>query len=171
MNALTSNRRMVWLVAGLLAGLGATYFWPQEPAYANTADRDKSFALITVPVGMSAAGINDPLEGVFVLDFLTGKLQGAVLHRTAGQFAAFYERDLQKDFELKRGADPRFAIASGYAGLAGQQNVTFASGIIYIAELNTGKLRAYAFPYREANGKQQFDMVFLDQLQWRQAVK
>ncbi|MGQ0635072.1 MAG: hypothetical protein ACT4QC_10705 [Planctomycetaceae bacterium] len=166
-----SNGPITWLLGGLLAGLGVAYFWPHEPAYANTVDRDKNFAIITVPVGMSAAGINDPLEGVFVLDFLTGQLKGAVLNRQVGKFASFYVRDLSKDFSVDAATEPRFAIASGYAGLTGQRGMVYASGIIYVAELTTGRIAAYAFPFLERGNAAPMELMPLDAFQWRPPTK
>jgi hypothetical protein len=136
MRASISDSRVVWLVGGLLAGLGVAYFWPHEPAYATTADRDANFAMITIPVGTSAAGINDPMDGVFILDFLTGQLKGAVLNRQRGTFASLYYRDLAKDFDVDPQGTPHYALASGYAQVAGQRGKTFASGVLYVAELS-----------------------------------
>src|SRR5690606_31555016 len=104
------DHRGVWVVLGLVAGLAVTAFWPHEQAYAVATDRDAHFAITTLNVG-----VIDPIEGVFVLDFLTGSLRGAVLNRQVGKFTAFYERDLAVDFGLDPKTEPRFAIVSGQA--------------------------------------------------------
>jgi hypothetical protein len=70
-----SANRLLWLCAGVGLGLCVSWIWPHEPAQAVTADRDENFALITVPVkDVAFAGVKDQLDGVFVLDFLTGQL-------------------------------------------------------------------------------------------------
>lgn len=168
-----TDSRLVWLVAGLLGGLGVAYFWPHEPAYATTADRDANFAMITIPVGTSAAGITDPMDGVFILDFLTGQLKGAVLNRQTGRFASLYYRDLAKDFNVDPQAKGRFAMASGYAQVAGQRGKTFASGVLYVAELDSGELAAYAFPWNEAprTAPITYELAPLDHFLWRQPTK
>jgi hypothetical protein len=173
MRASVSDSRVVWLLGGLLAGLGVAYFWPHEPAYASTADRDSNFVLITVPVGTSAAGINDPMEGVFILDFLTGQLKGAVLNRQTGKFASLYTRDLAKDFKVDPQAAPHYALASGYGQVANQRAKQFASGVLYVAELTSGVLAAYTFPWVEAPrpAPVHHDLVILDHFQWRQPAK
>src|SRR5262245_18128201 len=117
MHGTLSNPRMAWLIAALLAIPGAASFWPHEPVYASTADRDQQFLIITVPVGAAAAGINDPIEGVFILDFLTGRLQGAVLNRQTGKYASRYQRELSRDFGVDPAAQPHYAVASGYSQL------------------------------------------------------
>jgi hypothetical protein len=165
-----ADSRVVWLVAGLLAGLGVAYFWPHEPAYATTADRDSNFAMITVPVGMSAAGINDPMDGVFILDFHTGQLKGAVLNRQTGKFTSLYFRDLAKDFNVDPQATPHYAIASGYSQLAGQAGLTFAAGVLYVGELSSGQMAAYAFPWKEAPNPPPPPVTLqpIDVVRWRQ---
>ena len=44
-----------------------------------------------------------------------------------------------------------YAIVAGNTGLSSQRGVTFANGTIYIGEMNSGVVIAYAFPYVEAN--------------------
>jgi hypothetical protein len=173
MRASVTDSRVVWLVGGLMAGLGVAYFWPHEPAYATTADRDSNFALITIPVGTSAAGITDAMDGVFILDFLTGQLKGAVLNRQSGKFASFYYRDLAKDFNVDPQAAPHYALASGYAQVSGQLGKTFASGVLYVAELSSGVLAAYSFPWNEAPRAAPitYEMHLLHHFPWRQPTK
>ncbi|MSR56306.1 MAG: hypothetical protein EXS05_01360 [Planctomycetaceae bacterium] len=166
-----SDIRVSWLVAGLVAGLGIAYFWPHEPAYATNADRDSSFAMVTVSVGTSAAGINDPMEGVFILDFLTGQLKGAVLNRQTGKFASLYYRELAIDFDVDPEAEPHYAMVTGFSQLASRQGSTYASGVVYIGELSSGKVLAYAFPWKEAPrpAPQKYQLQIVDGFQWRVA--
>lgn len=143
------DQKFLWLSLGLVAGLCVAFLWPHERALAATADRNAQFALITVPVGQQGAGLNDPLEGIFVLDFLTGTLKGAVLSRQTGKFVVNYARSVSEDFGLKRGVEPRYAISTGVAPIAGKGGMTFASGIIYVGELTSGKIISYSFGWRE----------------------
>ena len=142
------NRKM-WLAIGLIGGLCVAYVWPHERALAATSDRSSQFALITVHVGQQGAGLQDPLEGIFVLDFLTGQLKGAVLSRQTGKFVTQYFRNVADDFRLPQKADPRYAISTGLGQMAGRAGITFAAGVIYVGELTTGKIIAYGFGWRE----------------------
>lgn len=172
MRTSVTDSRVAWLIGGLMAGLGVAYFWPHEPAYATTADRDSNFAMITVPVGTSAAGITDPIDAVFIIDFLTGQLKGAVLNRQAGKFGAFYYRDLAKDFRVDPQATPHYAFASGYAQVSNQAALQFASGCLYVAELSSGQLAAYTFVWNETrNGLTPVPLDFLDNFPWRTPTK
>lgn len=170
----SADHRVIWLLAGLALGLGVAYFWPHESAYATTADRDSKFVMITVPVGTSAAGITDPMDGIFVLDFLTGQLKGAVLNRQNGKFTSFYLRDLAKDFNVDpTNDDPHYAIASGYSQLASQRGLTFASGVLYVGELSSGRIAAYAFPWKEAPrpAPQVIPLTPIDNFPWREPTQ
>ena len=169
-NPMTSSRAG-WIAAGLVAGLAVAYFCPHEPAYANTADRDSQFMMITVPVGNKAVGFDDPIDGVFILDFLTGQLKGAVLNRQQGKFTSFYMPDLAGDFGVKGDEDPHYCIVSGYSQMPAIQGATFASGVLFVGELNTGKVAAYSFPWNEqgTNGPQQ--LIMIDAFPFKQPVK
>jgi hypothetical protein len=164
---------MMWLATGLAAGLAVAYFWPPERAYATNADRDANFAMVTIPVGTNVAGIQDALDGVFILDFPTGQLKGAVINRQTGKFTALYFRDLAKDFKVDPDAQPHYAMVTGYGQVAGQAGLSFSAGILYVAELSSGKLAAYTFPWKEVlrPAGQNVQLYPLDVIQWRQPVK
>ena len=53
---------------GLLGGMVAERFWPQTPLYAVATDRIDTFGMATGPV-------DDEVEAVYFLDFLTGDLK------------------------------------------------------------------------------------------------
>ena len=141
-----SDRRFVWILVGLVAGLGIGYFWPHEPAYAVATDRDAQFAMATCNVSLL-----DPIEGIFVLDFLTGSLKGVVLNRQAGRFYSLYYRDLAADFRVDPKADPHYTMVTGTATLPSQGGVQLASSVVYIGELSSGKIACYAFPWTDTN--------------------
>ena len=84
-----TNYKLVWLTAGLVAGISIASIWPHEPLSAATADRNEKFGLIT-------AAVNSEAEAVFVIDYLTGRLSGALLNRTrqGTAFVNFYYRNL-----------------------------------------------------------------------------
>ena len=119
--------------------------------HAGTADRAEKFAMLTVPVkDVQFAGVRDHLEGVFVLDFLTGQLKGAVLGKT-GRFTHAYFRNIAADFQVDPAATPHYAIVQGNAQLPSQGRATMATGVIYVAELTSGRVAAYGFVYNDTN--------------------
>ena len=75
------HARLAWLGFGLVAGLLLAWFWPNTPLRAVATDRCDTFAMATVP-------LDDTVEAVCFLDFLTGNLRGAALSKLTGQFNA-----------------------------------------------------------------------------------
>lgn len=136
-----SNDRFVWLVLGLLAGLAIASVWPHEPVQASATDRNQKFAMITTPVGGG-------YEGIFILDFLTGRLTGAVLGRTRNgtEFTNFYARNVAEDFEVT--GEANYAITGGFAEIQAKGGLQWGNSAIYVAEMNSGKVAAYAIPFK-----------------------
>lgn len=140
-----NDKRTVWLVIGLVAGLGIATLWPHEQAKAVATDRDAQFAMATCQVGAI-----DTLEAVFVLDFLTGSLKGAVLNRTNNSFTNFFFRDLPQDFGTDPKKEAHYCIVTGLAQLAAAGNIPPASSVVYVGELTTGKIICYGYAFRES---------------------
>ena len=144
MKTVTNDQRMVWLLLGVLTGLGLSTFWPAETVQAVATDRADRFAVTTVDVGPGTP------DAVFVLDFLTGRLTGALLNPQSGVFTNFYFRNVAADFIVDPNAKAKYALIPGAGILNSGGGVTTASGVLYIGELTSGKLMAYRFPYRNS---------------------
>lgn len=159
------DRRFLWLTVGVICGMCMSYFWPHEPAMAVATDRDGDrFAITTVPTKNSNA------EAVFVLDFLTGRLQGAVLNSRTGKFTHAYYRNLAADFGVDPTAKPHYVIVSGEVSLPQQGRAQFADGGLYVGEMSSGKVVCYAFSFvfnNAPSAPQQ--LIPMDQFQFRQA--
>lgn len=140
-----NDRRWAWVLTGLIAGLCVATIWPHEPLSAETADRNDKFALITVPLSLEA-------EAVFVLDFLTGRLTGAALNRTrtGTSFINFYYRNLAEDFKVGAAGEPYYGVASGRAEIQSRGTAQWGTHAVYVAEMTSGQVGAYAVPYRIA---------------------
>ena len=153
MSARIGENRGLWLVGGVLIGLGVAYLWPHEPIRADQSDRNDKFAMLTIPASIGINGI-PPSEAVFVLDFTTGRLQGFYLSPSANPptFTQSYFRDVAADLNLngKAAAAPQYAICGGQAQVTGQ-GATFGASLIYVAELTSGQLLAYAYPFTQQN--------------------
>ena len=141
-----SSRRSTWLAAGLaaglLSGLVASGLWPHTPLHAVATDRLDTFAMATGPV-------DDDIEAVYFLDFLTGDLRGLVVSKTNGAFRALYTYNVLADLGLDLAKNPRFMVVTGIANLRarGGTNVLPSKSIIYVAEVTSGKVAAYTVPW------------------------
>jgi hypothetical protein len=158
--------RMMWLTTGLLAGLCISYFWPHEPVQAASNDRDAKFGLMTTSVGLN-------VEGVFVLDYLTGRLSGAVIDPNTGKFSHFYAHSVATDFKVDPKATPHYAFVGGRASLAGRGGVSPAASVIYVGELSSGMVMAYGINYKVARAGVRLraqPFVVLDGFPFREAT-
>ena len=137
--------RLGWLVLGIAIGGGVSWAWPSQTAVAFSSDRNDKFAVTTAMTGPTS-------EAVFVLDFLTGQIRGFSLNRTANQYMWIYSRSIAQDFGVDPNKPARYAIVSGMAQASGRGGAAFAPSYLYVAELSTGKVQAYAIPYRTQRG-------------------
>ena len=146
MRAKWSQNRYVWLAAGILFGLVLAFYWPHELAQADTVDRSSKIAMLTVSTQPGNA------DAVFVLDFVTGRLVGAAYNTQSGGFNQSYARNLAADFNVDENAE--YAIVPGNVSIPQRGGPPPADGGIYVAELNTGVVIMYGFPYITSPGAQ-----------------
>lgn len=163
------SSRWMWaaaaLLVGLLAGVNLTGWLPRTPVLASATHGENSFAVCT-------ADLDEDVEGVFFLDFLTGDLKAGVLSMQSGKFMTAYERNVTGDFA--RGVkNPRFLMVSGRANLrrgAGPQPMP-GRAVIYVAEINSGIVAAYGLPWSASRASAttplKSEIVLLDRTKFR----
>ncbi len=151
------------MTMGLIAGLAIAFVWPHEHAAAVVGDRNDKFAVVTAAVDATAF-----VEGVFVLDFLTGQLRGSVLNPTAGAFAVLYARNVAQDFNVNPNEPGTYAIVSGRTNMNASGGGQPAASCIYVAELTSGKVVAYSFP-AGGRGGATLPLTPVDGFQFREA--
>jgi hypothetical protein len=161
-----SNHRSVWLAVGLAAGLCIAFFWPHEPVEATAVDRGAQYAMASVPVTLG-----DGHEAIFILDFLTGRLEGHALNPQLGRFTHTYFRNAAADFPPFGKAKPQFTLIGAQGQLPSVGPATMASGVVYVGEMTTGQVIVYAFPYNESNRiVPPVEMQPLDRFQFREGA-
>ncbi len=165
MTADRSDRRGWWIGLGLVAGLAISVVWPHEHAAAVVGDRNDKFAVVTADIDATAF-----VEGVFVLDFLTGQLRGSVLNPSAGTFSVLYARNIAADFNVNPNRPGTYAIVSGRTNLTASGGAQVGASCIYIAELTSGKVIAYSFPVG-ARGGATLPLAPVDGFQFREATQ
>jgi hypothetical protein len=155
------NQSAVWLLTGLLAGVGLVVFLQGQPAQATATDHSDDFAIAT-------GHLSSEIEAVYLLDFKTGYLQGTVMNRQTGKFQQFYKRELAQDFGLAARQKPKFIMVTG--AMQSAQSQVPINHVLYVAELNSGKLAAYSMPYRGEvrAGTTSEALMVLDATQFRQ---
>jgi hypothetical protein len=141
-NRLMSGRA-AWVGLGVLVGMVIGGFLPHAPLHAVATDRAESFAMAT---GMLDQGV----EAVYTLDFLTGDLGAAVLNPQTKTFTATYKRNILQDLKVQAGNNPKFMMVTGQADLRTQGQLQFGASVVYVAELGSGMMGVYALPFNPA---------------------
>lgn len=140
-----SQSRYLWLTlglaGGLLIGLNVAGVWPQMPLHAVATHGQDNFAICTAPMDAD-------VEGVFVLDSVTGDLKAAVLNVQTRRFNTLFEYNVVHDFPGPNAKNPHYRIVSGVADI--RQVITagqLARAVIYVAEAASGQIVAYGVPW------------------------
>lgn len=138
---------VAWLALGCLIGFVIGGMWPSSQAHATATDRFENFAICT-------GGVDDGLEALYVLDSLTGELKAAVISQQLAKFTFFFSRNIVADLGLVGQESPRFLMVSGSARLAGRAGALnrATQGLLYVAEVNSGRIAVYALPWAGQRG-------------------
>ena len=119
------------------------------PVQATGSVRSDTIAAATGP-------IDDKIEGLFTLDFLTGQLQCAVLYTYgpgAKEFGAIYQANVAADMGLEQTRKPSYLLLTGLAdfsrGSGSGANRPGAS-VVYVVDANTGNFASYGVPWNPA---------------------
>ena len=125
---------VIGLGVGLGVGVAVTLGYLQQtpPAFAASNDRYQDFAMAT-----GAVSINPKLQtdGVWLLDYKSGKLLGSVVDKSQGRIMGWSEVDLVTEFEVAPKQDVHFMMVTGW--------ITPGQSALYVAETTTGKFGVY----------------------------
>ncbi len=128
------QKRMLWIGLGIVLGvIGA---WAMNastrPVLAAGNDRFEDFILCTGPVAINA---NIPTDGVWLLDYRTGKLQATLIDRVLGKIGGWAEVDLVAEFGVQPKQNVHFMMTTG--------SITNGQAALYVAETSTGRFGIY----------------------------
>lgn len=154
------------VVVGLMVGLNLEGLWPSVPLHATATHGLDKFAIAT---GL----VDDSVEALYFLDYLTGDMRAAVINPKTGKFNSFFTRNIAADFG-GAGRTAGYLLVTGFADMPrGTANFQFAKSIVYVAEATTGQVAAYTIPWNsslQAAGKtQRGEFQPLDVQQFRTA--
>src|SRR6516165_12118013 len=131
---MSKSGRLFWVVMGVaLGGIGgATWFTKTPPAWAGSNDRHQDFILCT---GSVSTNTRTPTDGIWLLDYRSGKLLATVIDRDRGKVAGWAEVDLVTEFGLAPRADVHFLMTTG--------QIALGQAALYVAETTSGKFGLY----------------------------
>jgi hypothetical protein len=145
----------VGLTVGLLIGVGML-------VGALVAGKAQNSATINVPetllhatashggetLAMATGQIDAEIEGLFLLDFLTGDLQCWVINPRLGRIGAQYKHNVINDLGVQQGKKPSYVMVTGGADIPrGSAAASPAGCILYVADSNTGKVAVYTLAW------------------------
>lgn len=135
-----------WMLAtGVIIGLVLGGLVPPMPLHGSTAATVEGFSICT-------AELEPGYEGIYYLDYQTGDLSAAFIHPRTYKFTNLYKYNILKDFADAK--TPKFMMISGSSPMIYTQNLRPSNGIVYVVEVTSGIVCAYAAPYltnRESN--------------------
>ena len=126
---------LLGLAVGAGVGVIATMFFlgSPRPVGAASSDRYGEYVMATGAVSINPRVQTD---GVWMLDYRSGKLLGTVIDKTQGKIVGWAEVDLTAEFNVKAFQDVHFMMTTGY--------VTQGQSALYVAEVSTGKFAVYS---------------------------
>jgi hypothetical protein len=147
----------VGLTLGLLIGVGmfigslaATHSsppqWnpPEVLLNATGTHGGETMAIATGP-------IDEGMEGLFILDFLTGQLQCHVLNPRTGAVGATFGRNVIGDLGAEGTKQTKYLMVTGQAAFRNMSgNMRLASSVVYVADATSGRFAAYSIPWNRA---------------------
>jgi len=154
------------VVLGLILGLNLEGLWPTAPLHATATHGIDKFAIAT-------GYVDQGVEALYFLDFLTGDMRAAVINPKTGKFNSFFTRNIAMDFG-GAGRNSGYLMVTGSVNMPrGSNKFQYAESIVYVAEAGTGQVAAYTIPWNsslQAAGTTQYgEFAPLDVQQFRTA--
>ena len=135
--------RFLWLAVGLLlGGAGTLAYLAQDPSARAANDRYDDYILCTGAVAVTPKA---PTDGVWLLDYRSGKLLGTVIDRNVGKIIGWAEVDLVTEFGIAPRQNVHFMMTTG--------NISVGQAALYVAETTSGKFAVYTMGSR-GDGRQ-----------------
>src|SRR5262245_25647678 len=121
--------RLLWLIVGLTLGVvGMGLYFNAAPTVQAANDRFEDYGMCTGPFGLAGRSETD---GVWLLDYRSGKLLGTVIERTSGKIVGWAEVDLVNEFGIPPRQNVHFLMTCG--------QIAKGQAALYVAETTTGK--------------------------------
>jgi hypothetical protein len=131
------------IVLGLIIGLNVQGIWPSVPLHASATHGLDKFAIAT---GL----VDQNVEALYFLDYLTGDMRAAVINPKNGLFNAFFTRNIAADFG-GAGRGTGYLMVTGTVNMPrGLARFQYAQSIVYVADATTGQVAAYTIPWNSA---------------------
>jgi len=133
--------------------------FPETLLHATATESSQTLSIAT-------GTVDESMEGLFLLDFLTGDLQCRVLNHRSGKFNAAFQANVMTDLGIDaQQKNPKYLMVTGASnfarGLAGSR---MGNTVVYVVDGNTGRYVVYAVPWRrelQSAGRPQLGQLIL----------
>lgn len=102
---------------------------------ANSAVSNESFAMAT-------GAMDQDVDGLVTLDFLSGELQCAVVNRQTAKFSGLFKANVAADLGVAQ--NTKYLMTTGRINVPGQGG----DSAIYVMDTSSGNFVAYGVPWR-----------------------
>jgi hypothetical protein len=120
---------------------------PETPIYATASDSSESLAIAT-------GWIDEDVEGLYALDFLTGNLQAIVMYTKgprATQIGGIFGANVAAELGIDKTKKPRYLMVTGQATFTqGASAEKPAGSVVYVVDANTGNFATYGLKWSKA---------------------
>lgn len=148
---LLAGSGLALLGIGLMAGVAAMLLMSRPaaplafgelPLYATASDTGTSMSMATGPV-------DEEMEGVFFLDFLTGELACVVVaSRKPDMIGGVFKTNVIRDLGVEADKKPAYLMVTGAANFVGRTGpMQPGRCIVYVLDQNTGNFAGYGFTW------------------------
>ncbi|HMP15989.1 MAG TPA: hypothetical protein PKD72_03115, partial [Gemmatales bacterium] len=154
-----AKRTWLSMTSALVAGLSIGWFLNhRDPVWAaGNTDRHEDFVMATGPINQGLSNntqfLQAELDGVWILDYKSGKLLATTMNRITGKTIGFGEVDLVKEFEIAPRANVHFVMSTGM--------VVRGQSVLYLVETTTGKLGVYSMVQSETTTPGMTDRILI----------
>lgn len=100
---------------------------------------------------VATGNVDDDVEGLFTLDFVTGDLQCFVINPRNGAIGGWFKTNVAAVFTSDKGKKPNYLLTTGHINVAGGYGGQRpAASLCYVADANSGEVAAFSFPWVKA---------------------
>jgi hypothetical protein len=104
-------------------------------------------------ISMATGSITDEVDGLFILDHLTGGLQCWLLNPRTGSVGGIYVADVNAALGLDKG-QPDFVMTTGAFYIRSNGNLRAANTVCYVGDGKSGKVAGFSLAYDKAGIQQ-----------------